>query len=117
MSPNESESYWQAFIAILVLAPALAGGAGWILNNSLGKGIQENKVAIEEVKTEIKEVKAEVRVSFDKIEHLIRFESKKSDAHQRATAVERRELRDHIAKLTTDQAVLEEQISQITSGR
>ena len=124
MSFSRIMDFLKSIGTFVIAVAAVIGLAGWLLDGSLNRDIQANTVAIEantaeikEVKTEIKEVKTEIRVSYDKIEQLIRSESERSDADRRAAAVEMRELRDHIAKLTTDQAILEERYSQITSSR
>ena len=104
---------------IIVVTALVVGVAVWILDYSIGRNLEANRVALEEshaaikeVKTEIKELKTYVTMSFDRLEQVIRseFESLRTaiNADRRVTDAEMREIRKLVAKLGTVRTVQDE---------
>ena len=88
------------------------GVAVWILDSSIGRDLEANRVALEENHAALVELRADVAKSFDRLEQVIRSESEslrtKIDAERRAADTDMRELRDLVLPPATEQAVIEE---------
>ena len=115
---------------MIVVTAVVVGVAVWILDYSIGRDLEANRVALEtsaaeinialeeshaaikEVKTEIKELKTYITMSFDRLERVIRseFESLRTatNADRIAADAEMRELRNLVLPPATEQAVIEE---------
>ena len=108
---------------MIVVTALVVGVAVWILDWSIGRNLEANRVALEtsaatinialeENHAALLDLNADVAKSFDRLEQVIRSESEslrtKIDADRRAADAQKREIRKLVAKLGTVQTVQEE---------
>ena len=90
---------------MIVVTAVVVGVAVWILDSSIGRDLEANRVAIEENHAALVELRADVAKSFDRLEQVIRSESEslrtKIDAERRTADAQMREIRKLVAKLGT----------------
>ena len=97
---------------IIVVTALVVGVAVWILDSSIGRDLEANRVALEENHAALVELRADVAKSFDRLEQVIRSESEslrtKIDAERRAADTDMRELKTLVLPPATEHAVIEE---------
>ena len=97
---------------LIVVTALVVGVAVWILDSSIGRDLEANRVALEENHAALVDLRADVAKSFDRLERVIRSESEslrtKIDAERRVADAEMREIRNLVAKLGTVRTVQEE---------
>ena len=104
---------------IIVVTALVVGVAVWILDSSIGRDLEANRVALEEnhaalvdAHAALVELHADVAKSFDRLEQVIRSEFERSraaiNADRRAADAQMREIRKLVAKLGTVRTVQEE---------
>ena len=103
----------QAFqFPIIVITALVVGVAVWILDSSIGRDLEANRVALEENHAALLELRAEIAKSFDNLEQVIRSEFERFRAAINADSsvadAEMREIRNLVAKLGTVRTVQEE---------
>ena len=117
-SDQDSLTSILAFQFIVVTA-LVVGVAVWILDSSIGRDLEANRVALEEnhaalldAHAALVELHADVAKSFDRLEQVIRSEFERSraaiNADRRAADTEMREIRNLVSKLGTVRPVQEE---------
>ena len=104
---------------MIVVTAVVVGVAVWILDYSIGRDLEANRVALEEnhaalldTHATLRELRAEIAMSFDSLEQVIRSEFERSrvaiNADRRAADAEMREIRNLVPPPATEQAVIEE---------
>ena len=106
---------------MIVVTAVVVGVAVWILDSSIGRDLEANRVALEENHAALVELNADITMSFDRLEQVMRSELESFRAAINADSsvadAEMRELKNLVLPPATEQAVIEEWISQIASGR
>ena len=96
---------------MIVVTALVVGVAVWILDSSIGRDLEANRVALEENHAALVELRADVAKSFDRLEQVIRSESEslrtKIDAERRAADAEMREIKSLVLPPATEQAIIE----------
>ena len=99
-------------LPMIIVTAVVVGVAVWILDSSIGRDLEANRVALEENHAALVELRADVAKSFDRLEQVIRSESEslrtKIDAERRAADTDMRELKTLVLPPATEQAVIEE---------
>ena len=104
---------------MIIVTAVVVGVAVWILDYSIGRDLEANRVALEannaalwDNHAALVELRADVAKSFDRLEQVIRseFESlrTKINADPRVADTEMRELKSLVLPPATEQAVIEE---------
>ena len=97
---------------IIVVTAVVVGVAVWILDSSIGRDLEANRVALEENHAALVDLHADVAKSFDRLEQVIRSESEslrtKIDAERRVADAQMREFKNLVLPPATEQAVIEE---------
>ena len=104
---------------MIVVTAVVVGVAVWILDSSIGRDLEANRVALEEnhaalvdTHAALRELRAEIAMSFDSLEQVIRSEFERSraaiNADRRVADAEMREIKNLVAKLGTVRTVQEE---------
>ena len=108
---------------MIVVTAVVVGVAVWILDWSIDRDLEANRVAIEtsaatinialeENHAALLDLSADVAKSFDRLEQVIMSESEslrtKIDAERRASDADMRELKNLVLPPATEQAVIEE---------